>query len=154
MIAAMAKNHAIGKDNRLLWRIPADMSWFLEETRGQVLVCGRKTLESIKTLWQENSYIVLTRDKTYQPPAPNVRLIYDMSQIPKQDDAGRNIYICGGAEIYRACLPFCERLYLTTVKKEYEGDAFFPQYSDYFALQETHYEDEEIIIQFFKRKKP
>ena len=150
-IVAMAQNGVIGKENTLPWRIKADMDWYLGETRGQIIVCGRKTLQSIKTLWPENQYFVLTRDETYRSPAENVKVIRDITQVPESDPDGRKIFICGGAEVYAACLPMCQYLYLTTVKKDYAGDAYFPAYKEHFTLEKTQYEDDEILIQIFKR---
>ena len=152
-IVAMSENRVIGRSNRLPWRIPSDMAWFNEITDGQILVMGRKTLESMKTLRPRNSYLVLTRDKGYAPPAPNVEVIHDLADIPAGGEtSGRGVWICGGSAIYRKTLPKCRYLYITTVKMTCEGDAFFPPFEDLFGLEETISEDSQIIIQRYKNK--
>ena len=148
-IAAMSRNRVIGIGGRLPWRLPADMAWFKKATDGQVLVLGRKTLESMR-IHPQNHYIVLTRNRTYALDAPNVEVIHDLERIPTADLSGRSIWICGGNTIYQETLFRCRYLYLTTVKSNYVGDAFFPIFEDHFLLEEILHEDDTIIIQRYQ----
>jgi len=149
-IAAMSENRVIGKDNQLPWHIPQDMAWFLKATDGQTLVFGRKTFASLQRLHAQNRYVVLTRRKDDIPIAPNVTVIQEPQQIPPVDQLGQAIWICGGAGLYRAVLPQCQYLYLTTVKSIYEGDAVFPKFEDLFSPDKTLHEDETIIIRRYR----
>lgn len=151
-IAAMSENRVIGNRGQLPWRIPEDMNWFKSATDGGVLVLGRKTLESMQTLHPRCTYLVLTRNKAYTPPAPNVHAIHSTDQIPANDPLGRSIWVCGGVTLYRETLPRCQYLYLTTLKQPYEGDAFFPPFEAYFHLEKTLQETDQIIIQRYKNR--
>ena len=152
-IAAMSQNRVIGRGNQLPWCVPRDMAWFKETTCGQTLVLGRKTLESLQVLHPQNRYLVLTRDKSYIPVAPNVAAIHGLEQIPPVDQAGRAIWICGGGELYRATLARCQYLYLTVVKSMYEGDTFFPSFEKQFSLAEILHEDEAIFIRRYRNNR-
>ena len=149
-IVAMSENRVIGMKNQLPWHLPEDLAWFRAKTHGQVLVLGRKTLESLPSLRPENHYIVLTRNTAYTPLAPHVEIVHELTDIPTADPAGRSIWICGGSELYRQTLPYCAYLYLTTVKATYEGDTFFPPFEDQFAPEETLRETEQFIIRRYR----
>ena len=151
-IAAMSENRVIGLGNRLPWRIPADMDWFTSATNGQILVMGRKTLESLQVLHPQNTYIVLTRNQDYRADMANIQAIHDVAHIPATDPAGRSIWICGGGEVYRQTLSRCRNLYLTTIKECCEGDTFFPAFEDAFLLAETLQEDSRMTIRRYQNK--
>lgn len=132
-IAAMSLNRVIGAGNRLPWHLPEDFRWFKRMTTGQVIVMGRKTFESIGRPLPNRTTVVLTRAGA---PIPGVRVVADLGQLDAADPAfaGREIFICGGAQIYQQALPRCSDLYLTLVLREVEGDTFFPPFEDRFAL--------------------
>jgi len=134
-IAAMSLNRVIGAGNRIPWHLPEDFKWFKKMTIGQVIVMGRKTFESIGKPLPNRTTVVLTRSAK---PIPGVRTISDLSQLDPSDPAlaGREIFICGGAQIYQQTLPLCTDLYLTLVQREVEGDTFFPPFEDRFELAE------------------
>ena len=134
-IAAMSLNRVIGAGNRIPWHLPEDFKWFKKMTTGQVIVMGRKTFESIGKPLPNRTTVVLTRSAK---PIPGVRTISDLSQLDPSDPAlaGREIFICGGAQIYQQTLPLCTDLYLTLVQREVEGDTFFPPFEDRFELAE------------------
>ncbi len=134
-IAAMSLNRVIGAGNRIPWHLPEDFKWFKKMTTGQVIVMGRKTFESIGKPLPNRATIVLTRSAA---PIPGVRIISDLRQLDPSDPAlaGREIFICGGAQIYQQALPLCTDLYLTLVLREVEGDTFFPPFEDRFELAE------------------
>jgi dihydrofolate reductase len=132
-IAAMSLNRVIGKGNRIPWHLPEDFKWFKKMTTGQVIVMGRKTFESIGKPLPNRTTIILTRSPE---SIPGVQKVSDLSQIDPASPAmvGREIFICGGAQLYRQALPLCSDLYLTLVKREVEGDAFFPAFEQQFEF--------------------
>lgn len=131
----MSLNRVIGAGNRIPWHLPEDFKWFKKMTTGQVVVMGRKTFESIGKPLPNRTTIVLTRSPER---IHGVRTVSDLGQIDRADPflAGREIYICGGAQLYRQALPLCSDLYLTLVQRVVEGDALFPRFEDRFELAE------------------
>ncbi|HOC56391.1 MAG TPA: dihydrofolate reductase [Verrucomicrobiota bacterium] len=134
-IAAMSLNRVIGAGNRIPWHLPEDFKWFKKMTTGQVIVMGRKTFESIGKPLPNRTTLVLTRSAK---PIPGVHIISDLRQLDPADPAiaGREVFICGGAQIYQQALPLCSDLYLTLVQRVVEGDTFFPPFEDRFELAE------------------
>lgn len=127
-IAAMSENRVIGAGNKIPWHLPKDFKWFKKMTTGNVIVMGRKTFESIGKPLPNRETIVLTRGQWQHP---GVKTVSDLSQIDPAKEA-REVFICGGAQVYEQTLPFCSDLYLTLVKRVVEGDAFFPKFEDQF----------------------
>jgi dihydrofolate reductase len=132
-IAAMSLNRVIGAGNRIPWHLPEDFKWFKQRTMGQVLVMGRKTFESIGRPLPGRTTIVLSRSgQTFA----GTSTISELSQLNPESQAvaGRDIYICGGAEIFQQALPLCSDLYLTLVKRQVEGDTYFPAFEERFEM--------------------
>ncbi len=131
LIVAVADNGVIGSNNQLPWRISADLKYFKQVTLGKPIVMGRLTYESIGKPLPGRHNIVVTRDITWQ--AEGVDRAGSLSEaltLAKKiaDDAGHEeVMIIGGATIYQEALPQVDRLYLTRVHTEVEGDAFFPE---------------------------
>ena len=127
-IAAMSENRVIGQGKKIPWHIPEDFKWFKETTMGHVLVMGRRTFESIGKALPGRETMVLTRGEFSHP---DVTVIGSLDEVvPKL--AGRTAFIAGGAQIYEQALPRCSDLFLTLVKREVEGDVFFPVFEDHF----------------------
>jgi len=135
IIVATDLRGAIGKDNKLLWHLPADLKFFKETTRGHIVVMGRKTFESIGKPLPDRINIVLSgRLKS----DGTILVVNTPEEIFKYSMEGKKIFIIGGAEIYRHFLPMAHVVYRTLVKKEYpEADTFFPMEEFYsqFSLQ-------------------
>jgi dihydrofolate reductase len=131
----MSLNRVIGAGNKIPWHLPEDFKWFKKMTTGQVIVMGRKTYESIGKPLPNRTTIVLSRSPL---EIPEVRTIADLQQLDslQAELAGREIFICGGAQVYEHALPMCSDLYLTLVKRNVEGDTFFPAFEGRFALKE------------------
>ena len=129
-IAAMSENRVIGRGAQIPWHLPEDFKWFKQLTTGNIVVMGRKTFESIGRPLPNRETIVLSRSRFEHPGA---RTLADLRDVAKAGEA-REIFICGGAEIYALALPFCSDLYLTVVKRQVEGDVFFPPFEDRFDL--------------------
>ncbi|MDY7095722.1 MAG: dihydrofolate reductase [Acidobacteriota bacterium] len=123
LIAAMAENRVIGRDNQLPWRLPADLKRFKAATMGHVLVMGRKTYESIGRPLPGRRTVVLSRDDGYRPEGVEVA-----SSLPRALElAGeQEVFVAGGGEVYRRALELADDVLLTVVHGEVEGDAFFP----------------------------
>lgn len=128
LIAAVDKNWAIGKNNQLLVRIPADQKFFRETTTGKVVVMGRKTLESFPNglPLKNRTNIVLTKDKNYKVKDAIVLHSMDelMDELKKYDSD--DIYIIGGEKIYAQLVDQCDVAHITKIDYEYDADAYFP----------------------------
>ena len=145
-IAAMSLNRVIGHGNQIPWHLPEDFQWFKQMTTGHLIVMGRKTYESIGRPLPNRTTVVLSRNPTLA--IAGVRVIAHWDQI-QPECAGQTIFICGGAQIYEQALPFCSDLYLTVVKRQVEGDAFFPRFEDRFAPGETLVDKTDYAIQHY-----
>lgn len=130
MIAAMARNRVIGRDNQLPWRISADLKHFKQMTLGKPIVMGRKTFESIGRPLPGRTNIVVSRQPGYAPAGVTVVASTEAAVQAAQDvarsDGADEVMIIGGEQLYRSLLPFTRRLYLTEVDCEVAGDAWFP----------------------------
>lgn len=131
LVAAVAQNYAIGKDNRMLWHLPRDLKYFKQLTLHHVVIMGRKTFISIgsKPL-AERTNIVLSRDVSFQ--SSGVLVVGSLEEalsLAQKISPQEEIFIIGGAELYRQSLPLAHRLYITEVHAVLEGDTFFPTIS-------------------------
>ena len=127
-IAAMSANRVIGRDGALPWRLPEDMKFFRTQTTGHPIVMGRKTWDSLGRPLPGRRNIVLSRTMTPVEGAEVVRSVEELDALGLEGD----VYIIGGAEIYRLLLPRCAAVYLTVLTAEAEGDAFFPEFETDF----------------------
>ena len=128
LIVAVDKNWGIGKDNKLLVSIPADMKFFREETTGKVVVMGRKTLESFpgKQPLKNRLNIVLTKEKDYTVKgAIVVHSLEELLKDLKKYDSDQ-IYVIGGESVYRLLLPYTKVAHVTKIDYAYEADTYFP----------------------------
>lgn len=136
IIVALSKNMVIGKGNDLIWEIPDDHIRFKNITMGHPVVMGRKTWESIPEKFRPlpgRTNFVITRDISYSAPGAKVTASLEDALAQAQSAPGsEEIFIVGGGEIYKQALPLTDRLYLTVIDKEVEGDTFFPEYKDLF----------------------
>jgi dihydrofolate reductase len=128
LIAAMAENRVIGRDNQLPWRLPADLQHFKRLTLGKPIVMGRKTWESLPGLLPERPHIVITANPDYQ--AKDCIVVNSIDQALEAAGDVEEIMIVGGAAFYRQMLPMADHLYLTIVHAKVDGDAFFPDYDE------------------------
>lgn len=150
MIAAMAHNGAIdkeksmiiGNDNSMPWHLPADFAWFKKHTLGKPVVMGRKTFESIGKALPNRLNIVITRDSSYS--AEGVTVVSSTSEALDVAKDYDEVMIIGGGSIYEAFLDKADKLYLTFIDADVEGDTQFPQWSDEFkeTYSETYHADE------------
>lgn len=134
LIAAVAQNRAIGKDQQLLWHLPEDMRYFRETTRGKTVIMGRKTWESLPDAFRPlpgRRNIVVTRNPHYLATGAELAdSLIEALDIANEKNSDEEIFVIGGAELYRQALPLAQRLYLTELAESYAGDAFFPEFSE------------------------
>ena len=126
LIVAMAKNRVIGTNNRLPWHLPADLKHFKTLTMGHHIVMGRNTYESIGKPLPGRTSVVVTRNADYAPPGVMVVNSLEKAILVCADDA--EIFVIGGAEIYRQAISFADRIYLTKIDADISGDTHFPEF--------------------------
>lgn len=126
-IAAMSENRVIGDDNQLPWHLPADLKHFKTLTTNHPILMGRKTYESIGRPLPNRSNIIITRNHAFHAPGCIVVRSIEEAIEHATSNHSDEIFIIGGAEVYKQLLPNIERIYLTIVHEIFEGDAFFPE---------------------------
>jgi dihydrofolate reductase len=131
MIAALSRNQVIGKNNDLPWKLPDDMKYFMETTKGHHTIMGRKNYDSIpqrfKPLPQRTNLVVTHQQNFNAPGCIVVNSVEKGLQLAERSNESE-AFIIGGAEIYKLGLPHANRLYLTEIEAEIEGDTFFPTF--------------------------
>lgn len=143
----MSENRVIGDGPRIPWHLPEDFRFFKATTTGHVVVMGRTTFESIGRPLPNRETIIVSRSGfTY----PGVRTVADLGEIDVNADE-RDVFICGGAQIYAAALPLCSDLYLTHVKRVVHGDVFFPPFEHLFTATEELRDTPEFRIVHYRR---
>ncbi len=178
----MSLNRVIGNGNKIPWHLPEDFKWFKKMTSGNVVVMGRKTFESLGKPLPDRLNVILTRhpilvrkahpeifgQSTLGTRARKLRNAYQFHlpkfgkkteirlqrRLLKLDPAefSRDVFICGGAQTYEQALPLCSDLYLTLVKRECAGDAFFPPFEDRFELAAELRDTPEFKILHYRRR--
>lgn len=158
MIAAVAENNALGKNNDLLWHLPNDFKRFKEITSGHYIIMGRKTFESFPKPLPNRTHIVISRQNDYQPEGcVVVRNIESAIAIcPKDED----VFIIGGGEIYTQSIKFADKMDITRVHQSFDADVYFPNIDPeiWELITETNnLKDEKHLYDFtfqtFERKK-
>ena len=125
IIVAIAKNGVIGDKNTLLWHLREDMIHFRTITSGHPVVMGRKTYDSIGRPLPKRTNVVITRDTELQ--IEGCTMAHSLTEAVEIFDSSEEVFIIGGAQIYNQAMPLADRLYLTIIDKEYEGDSSFPE---------------------------
>jgi len=131
VIAAVSQNRVIGKDNQLVWDLPIDMKFFMKSTSGHCILTGRKNYESIPEKFRplkNRTNIVVTSQSQYGEVHPDLKVVSNIEDgIELARSMGeKELFIIGGGQIYQQTLQLTDRLYITEVKHDFEGDAFFP----------------------------
>lgn len=138
LIVAMSQNRVIGYQNKLPWHLPEDLKRFKEITTGHTVIMGRKTFESIGRPLPGRKNIVLTRNPGYR--AEGVVVFSGLTEALGAVPAGEEVFILGGAEVFREALPLADKIHLTLIHKEFQGDTFFPELdleSDFRIIQQS-----------------
>lgn len=131
IIAAMAKDRAIGKNNKLLWHIPEDFARFKKVTSGHPVIMGRTTFESIGKPLPGRTNIIVTHNKNYKTSGCLIAFSLEEAIKLAGNIDSKEIFIIGGGQIYTEGIKFADKLYLTIVKGNFEADSFFPNYSEF-----------------------
>ncbi len=126
IIAAVAKNNVIGKDNTLIWHLADDLKRFKSLTMGRSIIMGRKTFESLPKVLPGRTHYVLTGNRDYKVP-DGVILCHTVDELLEKLPDGEN-FIIGGAAVYALLFPYADKLALTEIEKDYDGDAYFPDF--------------------------
>lgn len=133
MIWAMGRDNALGCRNRMPWYLPADFAYFKKVTMGKPVIMGRKTFESIGKPLPGRTNVIITRDLSFKADGC---IVADSMDKAREYTNGKDVFIIGGAEIYKAFLPLADKLYITEIDKAFEADAFFPEidYSQWLLI--------------------
>jgi dihydrofolate reductase len=126
IIVAIAQNNAIGKNNDLLWHIPEDMKRFKKITSGHTVIMGKRTFESLPKRPLPNRRNIVITDIPSEVINGCV-MAYSIEEAIQLADAENENFIIGGGSVYRQFMPFCQKLYITQVKKDFDADIFFPK---------------------------
>lgn len=135
LIVAKAINDAIGKDNDLIWHLPADMRFFTQSTKGHIVIMGRKNWDSIPLKYRPLSgrtNAVITRNKEFSHPDCDTFNSVEEAINHYKKQTEKEIYIIGGAQIYEYCLVnnLIDEMFITYIDESFEADAFFPKFDD------------------------
>ncbi|MGB3589278.1 MAG: dihydrofolate reductase [Tunicatimonas sp.] len=142
IMVARSDNNVIGKDNDLVWHMPADLKYFKETTSGHFVAMGRKTYQSVDKPLPGRLNIIITRqDDFYRENCVITHSLDEALALGKQNGQ-QEMFILGGAQIYELALDVADRIYLTEIHGEFEGDTFFPEI-DSSVWQEVKREDHE-----------
>ena len=125
IIVALSQNFVIGNKNTMPWSIPEDMKIFRKYTLGHTVVMGRKTYQSMSKALPQRENIVLSRNKHLQKEINDATVYHNIGEIPDNNE----VFIIGGSEIYKIFLPIAQKIYLTSLKKDFQGDTFFPDFN-------------------------
>lgn len=149
IIAAIAKNNIIGKDNRLPWNIPEDLDNFYKLVKGKKAIMGHKTYKSLSGPIKNSENIVLSHDRALQLPGSTVMHSID-EVLALYQNSSEEIMIIGGASIYEKFLPFTNKMYLTLIENDISGDTYFPEWfkEDWVVTEERKSKSQDYVYSF------
>ncbi len=127
IVVAKAKNNIIGKEDKLVWHLPADLQHFKELTTGHVIIMGRKTFESLGKVLPNRKHIVFSQNPDFKVKDENVQVVHSMLEIQEYIENEEENFVIGGAMIYNLLMPHVTKMYVTEIEEEFEGDCFFPR---------------------------
>ena len=127
IIVAVAKNNVIGKDNQLIWHISEDLKRFKKITTGKTIIMGRKTFESLGRILPNRKHVILCNDAQMHIDNENVEILKDIKELKPYIQSKEEHFIIGGATIYRLLMPYANKMYITHINQEFEGDVYFPE---------------------------
>lgn len=146
IIVAMSKNRVIGDSNTLIWHLPEDLKRFRQLTTGNTIVMGRKTYESIGKPLPNRRSIIITRDPDYSVEGCEVVNSLEEALLLSNSDC----FIIGGGEIYRQSIDIADRIYLTLINKEFEGDTSFPEIKDWVEVSSENFVTDDFGYSFIE----
>lgn len=148
LIVAISQNRVIGRDNAMPWHLPDDLKYFRRVTKGNPVIMGRKTHESIGRPLPQRQNIVVSRDPNYHTVGCSV--VGSLEAALATAEPGKEAFIIGGAALYRQSLSMVDRVYLTEVRATVEGDTFFPELGNQWqeVSRQPHLADSEHVFAF------
>jgi|TARA_B110000902_G_C14292649_1_gene581675 dihydrofolate reductase len=148
LIVARASNGVIGKDNQLPWFLPADLKYFKAVTMGKPIVMGRKTFESIGRPLPGRQNIVVTRNVNFI--SDGITVVHSVEAAIAAANAVEEVMLIGGSELYKLSLPLADRIYLTEIYQDFDGDAHFPPLASQWReiSREDHVSDDGLAYSF------
>ena len=126
-IVAIANGNVIGKDNKLIWHLPEDLKRVKQITTGKNIIMGRKTFESLGRVLPNRKHIILCNDMEMDIDNENVEILDDISKLDKYINSDEENFVIGGATIYKLLMPYVNKLYITKINHDFEGDVYFPE---------------------------
>lgn len=126
IIVAKASNNVIGKNNSLIWHLPEDLKRFKALTTGHTIIMGRKTFESLGRILPNRKHVILCNDMKMDINDDRVEVLEDISMLDKYINSEEENFIIGGATIYRLLMPYANKMYITEINQEFDGDVSFP----------------------------
>ena len=127
IIVAIANENVIGKDNQLIWHLPEDLKRFKEITSGHKIIMGIKTFESLGRVLPNRKHIILCNDMEMDIDNENVEILDDISKLDEYINSEEECFVIGGATIYKLLMPYADRMYITKINQNFEGDVWFPE---------------------------
>lgn len=126
IIVTKARNNIIGKNNELIWDLPKDRKRFENLTKNHTIIMGRNSFEKITKMNRNCNYVVFTHNPDYFKNEDKVEVVDSVEAIQKYIDSDDEVFVVGGAMIYRLLFNYANKIYVTQIDKEFDGDAFFP----------------------------
>jgi len=154
LIVAVAKNGVIGKDNQLPWRLPEDLKRFKNITMGHPIVMGRKTFESLGRPLPGRLNIVVSRNPAYRPAG--ARVVSTLEEAIRTAEGAKEAFVIGGSALFKEALPKADKLYLTRIHRDFDGDVYFPEadLGEMFeTVSESRHESESFSYSFIEAKR-
>ena len=127
IIVAKASNNIIGKNNSLIWHLPEDLKRFKELTTGHTIIMGRRTFESLGRVLPNRKHVILCNDMQMDVKDDRIEILDDISKLDKYINSEEENFVIGGATIYRLLMPYANKMYITEIDQEFEGDVSFPE---------------------------
>ena len=127
IIVAKASNNVIGKNNSLIWHLPEDLKRFKELTTGHTIIMGRRTFESLGRVLPNRKHVILCNDMKMDVEDERIEILDDISKLDKYVNSEEENFVIGGATIYRLLMPYANKMYITEIDQEFDGDVSFPK---------------------------
>ena len=140
---AVSKNNVIGKNNDLPWHISEDLKRFKRITSNKKMIMGRKAFESLPGILPNREHIIITRNENFKVDSDKVTVVHDLnSLLEKYSKCEDEVFVIGGAEIYKQFLPYVQKIYLTQIDETFEGDTYWPEIN--YDEFKTEYKSEQL----------
>jgi dihydrofolate reductase len=130
IVVAIADNNVIGKEKSLAWYLPNDLKKFkdITMTGSKTMIMGRKTFESLPKVLPERKHIILTNNRDYKVMDENVKVVTDLDGLKPYIESEEEYFVIGGGQIFKLLFPYTNKMYITDIHENFEGDTFFPEY--------------------------